>query len=274
MNTSADAADQVVRMSLNGAEVALKVSGKGAVEISRLLIKALKSSKNQQHKTKGSIRLNNLVRSGKKLDVVEIADGQLKRFCETAKKYGILYTVLKDRNANDGKTELMYKAEDKEKVGRILKKLGLTTVDMAQVKDEVERDMSGQAPPERTDITEKEADEFIDKLMEKGNPSKEEGQNENPIQTRTESRDRSVRFSKEKEKVTSRDSSDAPERGRRKSVRKELKEIKDEQSAKREADKTRSRKPSRTNEHKHAPRKKDRTKKDNSGRTDPIVRHK
>ena len=33
MNTSADAADQVVRMSLNGAEVALKVSGKGAKEI-------------------------------------------------------------------------------------------------------------------------------------------------------------------------------------------------------------------------------------------------
>ena len=58
MNTSADAADQVVRMSLNGAEVALKVSGKGAKEIGILLIKALKSSSHQQLKTKGSIRLS------------------------------------------------------------------------------------------------------------------------------------------------------------------------------------------------------------------------
>ena len=61
MNTSADAADQVVRMSLNGAEVALKVSGKGAKEITVLLAKALKSSMSQSNRTKGSIRLQNLV---------------------------------------------------------------------------------------------------------------------------------------------------------------------------------------------------------------------
>ena len=256
MNTSADAADQVVRMSLNGAEVALKVTGKGAAEISRLLIKALKSSKNQQHKTKGSIRLNNLVRSGKKLDVVEISDSQLKTFCVTAKKYGILYTVLKDRNANDGKTELMYKSEDKEKVGRILKKLGLTTVDMAQVKDEVERDMSGQAPPERSEITEKEADEFIDKVMEKGSPTKEEGQNQNPTQTRTEKPDRSANSSKEK-KVTTKDKSEEHEPERKKSVRRELKEIKDEQASKRAKEKNKSRKtPAKSNEHRHTPKKK------------------
>lgn len=255
MNTSADAADQVVRMSLNGAEVALKVTGKGAAEISKLLMKALKSSKNQQHKTKGSIRLNNLVRSGKKLDVVEISDSQLKTFCVTAKKYGILYTVLKDRNANDGKTELMYKSEDKEKVGRILKKLGLTTVDMAEVRDEVERDMSGQAPPERSEITEKEADEFIDKVMEKGSPTKEEGQNQNPTQTRTEKPDRSANSSKEK-KVTTKDKSEDLEPERKKSVRRELKEIKDEQT-KRSKEKSKSpRTPAKSNEHKHTPKKK------------------
>lgn len=40
MNTSAEAADQVVRMSLNGAEFALKVTGKGSIEAAKLLAKA------------------------------------------------------------------------------------------------------------------------------------------------------------------------------------------------------------------------------------------
>ena len=42
MNTSAEAADQVVRMSLNGAEAALKITGSGAKEVAKLLFKALK----------------------------------------------------------------------------------------------------------------------------------------------------------------------------------------------------------------------------------------
>lgn len=42
MNTSAEAADQVVRMSLNGAEAALKITGSASKEVAKLLFKALK----------------------------------------------------------------------------------------------------------------------------------------------------------------------------------------------------------------------------------------
>ena len=256
MNTSADAADQVVRMSLNGAEVALKVSGKGALEISRLLISALKSSANQQHKTKGSIRLNNLIRSGKKLDVAELADSDLKQFCETAKRYGILYTVLKDKNSNSGKTEIMYKSEDKEKIGRIFKKLGLQTVDMAEVKKDVQRDMNGQAPVERTEKSEKDADAFVDRMMEKANPTKEETENANPPQTRAEKQNPSV-SSSEKRKKDRTGIFENPENERRKSVRKELKEIREEQR-KRATQKRRhnTRETVETNEHKPTQKKK------------------
>lgn len=147
MNTSADAADQVVRMSLNGAEVALKVTDAGAKQAVVLITKALKSAVNESHRTKGSIRLINLVCSGKKLDVTEVADQDLKTFCTEAKKYGILYTVLKDRDATDGKTEIMYKSEDKEKLGRIFKKLDMATVDMAEVKDENRRILPDRSRP-------------------------------------------------------------------------------------------------------------------------------
>ena len=61
MNTSAEAADQVVRMTLNGVEVAAKITGAGAKELATLLYAVLKDQK----KTAGKTRLTNLLRSGK-----------------------------------------------------------------------------------------------------------------------------------------------------------------------------------------------------------------
>ena len=240
MNTSADAADQVVRMSLNGAEVALKVTGAGAKQAVILITKALKSAVNETHKTKGSVRLINLVRSGKKLDVTEVADKDLKAFCAEAKKYGILYTVLKDRDANDGKTEIMYKSEDKEKLGRIFKKLGMSTVDMAEVKDEISPDLNGQKPPERTGQEKSDPDKFLEELMKKPNPTKEDGQTKNPTQARTAKNDLSEPTSKSKKTTSKERSSDEPVSGGRRSVRKELAEIKDEMKKKDQSDKSRS----------------------------------
>ena len=88
MNTSAEAADQVVRMSLNGAEAALKITGSASKEVAKLLFKAIKDLSKQTKKTKGQMRLSNLVKSGKKLEIYQVADANLKRFCEQAKKYG------------------------------------------------------------------------------------------------------------------------------------------------------------------------------------------
>ena len=61
MNTSAEAADQVVRMTLNGVEVAAKITGAGAKQLAILLYAVLKDQK----KTKGKTRLTSMLRSGK-----------------------------------------------------------------------------------------------------------------------------------------------------------------------------------------------------------------
>ena len=53
MNTSGEAADQVVRMMLNGAEELVKLSGSGAKNAAILLY----SIARQQKKTKGHARL-------------------------------------------------------------------------------------------------------------------------------------------------------------------------------------------------------------------------
>ena len=69
MNTSGEAADQVVRMTLNGVETALKITGNGAEKIGKLLGKLIVDMSKQTKKTKGQVRLNNMIKSGKKLEI-------------------------------------------------------------------------------------------------------------------------------------------------------------------------------------------------------------
>ena len=91
--SSGEAAEQVVRMTLNGVEVAAKISGKAAERLAVLLYAVLQDQK----KTRGKTRLTSMLKSGKELKVFSVSDGELERFCREAKKYGVLYCVLKDK---------------------------------------------------------------------------------------------------------------------------------------------------------------------------------
>ena len=63
MNASSDAAEQVVRLTLEGTEFAVKIVGKGAKEIAAFLYAAMRGST----RTKGKTRLTGMLRSGKEL---------------------------------------------------------------------------------------------------------------------------------------------------------------------------------------------------------------
>lgn len=224
MNYSGDAAEQVVRMSLEGAEVAAKITGQGAKEIALLLYAVLKDQK----KTKGKTRLTSMLRSGKELKVFAVKDEDLVKFCKEAKRYGILYCVLKDRDASDGITDVMVRAEDASKVNRIFERFQFTTVDMASVRSEIERarakrDAEKQEPeltiPERS-----KEDLFLDALM--SNPSKDETQTQNPTEARVAKSRQSVPSSKPKEhQQASLQVPSDEEPMKRPSVRQELKDI-------------------------------------------------
>lgn len=81
MNNGGDAAEQVVRLSLEGFEVAARLSGSAAKNIALLLVSVLK----QEQKTKGKARLTNMIKSGKELKVFSIPQKDLKKFTEQAK---------------------------------------------------------------------------------------------------------------------------------------------------------------------------------------------
>ena len=84
MNNGGDAAEQVVRISLEGIEVAAKITGKGAKGIAIMLAAVLK----EEHKTKGKARLTNMIKSGKELKVFSIQNKDLKKFSDVYKRQG------------------------------------------------------------------------------------------------------------------------------------------------------------------------------------------
>ena len=101
MNTSGEAADQVVRMSLEVGEAALKISGTGAKHLAVMLYAVLKEKK----KTKGRVRLETLVKSGRPLTVFSVKESDLKQFVQEAKRYGVLYCAVRNpKGSSDGKT--------------------------------------------------------------------------------------------------------------------------------------------------------------------------
>lgn len=222
---SGDAADQAVRMTLEGAEVAVRLAGSGAKHLAVFLYAVLRDQK----KTKGKIRLTNLLRSGKELKVFAVRDQDLPRFCQEAKRYGVLYTVLKDNDAKDGLTDIMVRAEDASKINRIFERFRLATVDIGSVKAQIEQEREDrltdpevpgtEEPPKEEDT----ADAFINRLM---HPEQAEGGSQDPKADPAGKSPQSGPFSDRRSR-TAWDGSDPG--NARPSVRKELAQIRREQ---------------------------------------------
>lgn len=258
MNTSGEAADQVVRMSLEVGEAALKISGTGAKQLAVLLYAILK----EQKKTKGRARLETLVRSGKPLTVFSVKESDLKKFVQEAKRYGILYCAVRDpKGSSDGMVDIMVKEEDAPRINRIVERFKFASVtEAAQIKTEIEKareeksktvekeksplekpktgqskepketvlagePKKGQAEPEIQRPGKSKEDQLMEELM--GEPVKKEGKQQNPSLAKTEKSRPSEPISEKHNKTAEGTSKpykpSAPEKP---SVRQELKEIK------------------------------------------------
>lgn len=223
MAYSDDAAEQVVKIALEGTEVAARITGEGAKQVAILLYALLKDQK----RTRGKTTISNLLRSGSELKVFAVRDQDLEKFCRQAKEYGILYCVLKDKDANDGITEIMVKAEQAGQVNRIFERYNLTTVDMASVRSEIERAVQERpsadvARPMQPQDHQAAIEAFVDALLAK--PEQERDHSQHPTTARREEESLSAPQSKTRD-----DTDDRP------SIRKELQEIRAELAASKDA---------------------------------------
>ena len=217
MNNSGDVAEQMMRMSLEGAEVAVKFTGTGALKLASIIYKVLQ----QQEKTKGKARLSSMLRSGKSLKVFTVKEEQLKRFSEEAKRYGVLYCVLKDKDSTDGQVDVMVRAEDAAKINRIVTRFNIATVDTASIKTEIENDKTTKTEPQKEKPEKSKEDRILDDLMRKP-ASPERNESDNPFVERTE---RSSPSENNSVKQRNSEFEGTTKRGDKPSVREEIKRI-------------------------------------------------
>lgn len=172
MNSSGDAAEQIVRLSLEGAEVAARIVGEGVKGLTLLLVSVLK----QEQRTKGKARLTNMIKSGKELKVFTVQQKDLKKFTEQAKKYGVLYNVLREKGNKDrhAPVDIIARAEDASKIQRIMERFEIANVNKAEIVNLAEEELAKRKDKPLS------LDELYDQLVKEA-----EQDNEKPVEELT-----------------------------------------------------------------------------------------
>lgn len=123
MNLGSDPADQIVRYSLAGTEVALKLSGLAAKNFALFVYAVLKDQK----KTRGKTRLVRMLKEQRPFKFFQIPQEALREFAKEARAHGLLYVPIRNKR-DDGQIELVVFADDAAKVQRVLDNLNLDFV--------------------------------------------------------------------------------------------------------------------------------------------------
>ena len=134
MSVNGDVSEQVVRLSLDGFEVLARLTGSGAKNVAAMIYTMLKDT----NQTKGKIKLNNMLKTGKNLKIFTIKQEDLRTFSIESKKYGISYCALIDKKQQelDGMVDIMVKEDDAPRINRIVERFKLITIDTAKIETE------------------------------------------------------------------------------------------------------------------------------------------
>lgn len=137
MSYTSDPADQIVRYSLEGTEVALKLSGLAAKNFAMFAYAVL-----QDHqKTSGKTKLTELLKRQKPLKFFTMPEDRMQEFTKEAKRHGLLFVPMRDKS-QPGVIEIAVLAQDAAKVNRIMDRMCLDFVKAA----------AGEAVPEQTAV--------------------------------------------------------------------------------------------------------------------------
>lgn len=126
MSYTSEPADQIVRYSLEGTEVALKLTGTAAEHFAMFAYAVLKDQK----KTHGKTKLVRLLKEGKPLKFFTLPEDRMREFAREARRHGLLFVPMRDK-AHPGVIEIAVCAQDAAKINRIMDRMCLDFVKAA-----------------------------------------------------------------------------------------------------------------------------------------------
>ncbi|MBR2552214.1 MAG: PcfB family protein [Erysipelotrichaceae bacterium] len=145
MNPAGESADQMVKMTLQGIEAAARISGSAARTLASVLYGLLREKK----RVRGRARISDMLEQGRELKVFALHENDLKIFCREARKYGVLYCVLKEKDLHDGICDILVSEEDAPRVSRIIERFELAALDTDSIRKEI-LERRNSSPPVKT----------------------------------------------------------------------------------------------------------------------------
>lgn len=137
MMNGGEAADQMVSYAFKGGEVVLRLSGSAAKNLAVYLANILKEG----GPSKGKTTLKRMIADGSPLTVQRIKVDEIPYFNEMAKKYGVMFVAIRDKQRADGTCDIMFRADDAARVNRIFDRLAISEhPDVAHIRSEIQRE--------------------------------------------------------------------------------------------------------------------------------------
>lgn len=117
--SSGDAADEVVRMMLSGAEMTLRLTASATKNLLALSVALTKSRK----KLYGRTNMKKMLRETRDIRVFPMTREQLQQFEKQAKKYGLLYASIRDKDPNGKLVDLVLPATELSRANTVFEKI-------------------------------------------------------------------------------------------------------------------------------------------------------
>lgn len=165
MNTSGEVADLMAKEAIQMTESAVKLTALGVKNLAAIVM----ALANDDGKTEGIAKLKQMLKTGKKLCIMQIKESDLKKFNSEAKKYGIMYRPVSDKTNNSGLCDIIAFQDDVPRLNYIMEKLGYSAP---------EQEIEPEAP--EAEQTKSDTEKANKEKSEKNRPTRAERTNENP----------------------------------------------------------------------------------------------
>lgn len=127
-----DAAEQMVRILLDGTETVVKITGEGARQLAAFLYAWAQQERGRNPAQHGRTSMVRLLKSGQELQVFRLRKEEYAAFKPQARQYKLLYAVLRNRRDPDGRIDVVVLADEIPRVNHVLERLGYGSVQQGE----------------------------------------------------------------------------------------------------------------------------------------------
>lgn len=152
MEVSGEVADLVVKESIQAAEAAAKLTGKGVINLTAFLAALAK----QNYKVVGRANIQRITKEGAPAVVIQVKREDIKQFSQLAKKYGVLYSVVVKRGENTPMIDVVSNQNYAAQINAVMESMGYPIPEKPEKQEDADakkatplRDPPARSSPER-----------------------------------------------------------------------------------------------------------------------------